>query len=128
MMWKYILAWFPMIVLAVLNGVVREFIYMKSLGDFRANQVSTILLLLVLGCYIWVVMKKWTPVSSKQTWFIGSMWCIMTILFETLYGHYGGQISWNVLFEEYNIFSGRLWILIPLFIATAPYFLYRLKK
>lgn len=41
-MWKYLAAWFPMLLLAIINGALREMLYKESLGApdytlFRAS-------------------------------------------------------------------------------------------
>jgi hypothetical protein len=34
--------------------------------------------------------------------------------------------SWQRLFHDYNLLAGRVWVLIPLWVAVAPYLLFRL--
>ncbi|MEW6572415.1 MAG: hypothetical protein AB1374_02110 [Bacillota bacterium] len=38
---KYTVAWLPMVVIAVLNGSIREAGYKKFLGELSAHQLST---------------------------------------------------------------------------------------
>ena len=39
---KYFLAWIPMVIIAIANGVLREFTYGEHLTELRAHQVSTV--------------------------------------------------------------------------------------
>jgi len=39
-LWKYLLAWIPMVVIAIANGAMREALFTKSLGALRAHQLS----------------------------------------------------------------------------------------
>jgi len=48
-MWKYILAWFPMVLIAVINGAMREEWYGKHLTELQAHQVSTVTGVLLFG-------------------------------------------------------------------------------
>jgi hypothetical protein len=51
-MWKYLLAWFPMVLIATANGAMREVWYTKRLGELRAHQLSCVSGSLLLGVYI----------------------------------------------------------------------------
>jgi hypothetical protein len=37
-------------------------------------------------------------------------------------------MSWAKMLEEYNILEGRLWILIPIWVAVAPYIAFKILK
>jgi hypothetical protein len=40
--------WFLILFLAVLNGIARDKLYKARVGDFKANQISSIILCLVI--------------------------------------------------------------------------------
>ena len=48
----YLFAWFPMLILAILNGILRDLGYKKYIGDLAAHQLSTVSLLILFGVYI----------------------------------------------------------------------------
>jgi hypothetical protein len=48
----------------------------------------------------------------------------MTLAFEFGFGRWRGR-SWEQLLEDYNVFEGRLWLLIPLWVMIAPYLFYK---
>ena len=50
-MWKYVLAWIPMVFIAIFNGALREGWYGKHLGELQAHQVSTGIGVLLFGVY-----------------------------------------------------------------------------
>jgi len=54
-------------------------------------------------------------------------WLVLTLLFEFGFGRYRGN-SWEKLFTDYNLLKGRLWILIPLWLAIAPYLFFKLRN
>jgi hypothetical protein len=40
-------------------------------------------------------------------------------------GRFVSHLSWRRMLEEYNVLAGRLWALVPLWVALAPYIFYR---
>lgn len=117
---RYVLAWLPMVVIGILNGIVREATYGKHLNEARAHQVSTVTGILLFGIYIWIVTSLWGFASLTQAAIVGSIWLILTIAFEFLFGHFIAGHTWAELLADYNIFAGRLWPLVLLWIALAP--------
>jgi hypothetical protein len=126
-MWRYALAWFPMVAIAVANGVVREAWYGTHLGELHAHQVSTLSALVVLGLYMGWVIRRWRPRSDAQAIGIGVLWLGLTLAFELLFGHYLAGHSWESLAQDYDLLAGRLWPLVPLWVAAAPYLFRRLR-
>ncbi len=127
-MLKYTLAWFPMIIVAIANGLFREKVLARRLNELQAHQVSTVTMILLFGIYVWVLFVKWPPSTTKQTLYIGSIWLVLTIIFEFIFGHYVAGHSWNRLFQDYNLLKGRVWILVLIWISVAPYIVYQLQK
>lgn len=127
-MLKYILAWFPMIFIAIANGLFREKILRSHLSELRAHQVSTATMIILFGVYVWVLFKIWFPTSANQAILIGLIWLLLTIVFEFLFGHYVAGHSWDKLLHDYNIFKGRVWVLILIWISLAPFIMYQLQK
>ncbi len=128
MLWKFFLLWFPMLLLAVLNGAAREMLYKASLGELRAHQLSTVTLLILFSVYIWLVIRVWSPVSSQHALLVGLFWLVLTLGFEFGFGRFVEGRSWIELLEEYNLFAGRVWVFIPVWVALAPYIFYRLQN
>ena len=126
---KYTLAWFGMMVLAVINGTIRDFGYKPFTGDLPAHQISTVVLLLLFaGYFLWLTMV-WPIHSTKEAWTIGIIWFLMTEGFEFGFGLLRG-LSWGQLFQAYNIAEGQVWMFIPLWVLIGPvvFFRYSQKK
>lgn len=126
-MFKYFLAWFPMLLLAIINGTLRDLGYKKYLGDLTAHQISTVTLITLFAFYIGYIINRFPPTSSTQAIFIGIIWVLLTLCFEFGFGRYRGN-SWSVLFADYNLMKGRIWVLIPLWILIAPYVFYKILR
>ena len=127
-MWKYLLAWIPMIFIAIANGIFRERVLTGRFKELAAHQFSTVTLAVLFGVYIWVLIRIWRPESSQQAITIGLLWLGLTIAFEFLFGHYVAGHSWSKLFNDYNILAGRIWIVILIWVAISPYIFYQIQK
>ncbi|HAX74791.1 MAG TPA: hypothetical protein DCY88_02890 [Cyanobacteria bacterium UBA11372] len=126
MILRYVIAWIPMVFIGVINGILREVTYGKYLNELRAHQVSTATGVLLLGLYILLVARLWGFESATQALIIGCMWLGLTVGFEFIFGHYIAGQSWSKLLADYNIFAGRLWSIVLLWVAVAPVLFYRL--
>ena len=115
-----VIAWIPMLLIAILNGMLREYWFAKKLSELYAHQLSTATVILFLGIYIWSLTRFWRVASSAQALAIGLIWFGLTISFEFLFGHYVMQHPWSRLLQDYNIFAGRVWVLVLMWIAIAP--------
>ncbi len=127
-MLKYFLAWFPMVVIAILNGSLRQYGYAPHLDELLAHQISTATAVLLFGLYIWGVTHYWKIGSARQALGIGLMWLGMTVAFEFLFGHYLAGHSWERLLQDYNLLAGRVWALLLVWVAAAPYVFYRIQN
>jgi hypothetical protein len=69
------------------------------------------------------IFLKYSGVSgtSRQFIYVGLMWLFLTICFEFLFGHFVIGHSWHRLLYDYNIFEGRIWLLVLIVTATSPW-------
>ena len=127
-MGKYVLAWIPMVFIAIINGAIREGWYGKHVSELQAHQISTVTGVLLFGVYIWALIRLWRPESAGQAITIGLVWLGMTIAFEFLFGHYVAKRLWRDLLHDYNLLAGRVWLVVLLWVTIAPYLFYRLQQ
>jgi hypothetical protein len=127
-MWKYVLAWIPMVLIAILNGAIREGWYGKHLSELQAHQISTVTGVLLFGVYIWVLIRIWRPESAGQAITVGLMWLGMTVAFEFLFGHYVAKRPWRNLLHDYNLFAGHVWLVVLVWVTLTSYLFYQLQK
>jgi len=123
---RYLLAWLPMVGIALANGVFREAWLLPRLGEHQGRQASTFMLVVLLAVYIAVVMKLWPARSSRHAIAIGALWLVLTLAFEFALGRWVSDLSWGEMLAEYDLASGRLWALVPLWITVAPFVFCRL--
>ncbi len=120
----FILLWLGLMLLAIINGAIRNFTYLKTLGEHKANQVSTIILLLLISTYCYFIFGYWKLTSKNEAILVGILWLLLTLAFEFLFGHFVAKHSWKKLLSKYNIFKGDLWILILIWTAVVPLIYY----
>ena len=115
-----------MILIAVANGALREAWLVPRLGEPAARQASTLLLVALLAVYIGSMTRRWPIGSAGEALSIGAMWLVLTLAFELALGRFVSGLSWTELLAEYDLAAGRLWALVPLWVAAAPYLFFRL--
>ena len=121
----YLAAWLPMVPIAIFNGAMRQGWYGHHMTELTAHQVSTGTGLVLLGTYIWLILRRWPPSGPGQALAIGVAWITLTLSFEFLFGHYVAGHSWARLLADYDLSAGRVWVLIPLWVGLAPWLFHR---
>jgi len=125
---KYAVSWIGLVGIGIFNGVLREKGYRQFMSELTAHQLSTVIGLALFGVYIWVLTRTWRIESSDQAFAIGSIWLILTIMFEFIFGHYVIGHPWSKLFHDYNLLKGRVWVFVLIWTAIAPYTFYKLQS
>ena len=119
--WRpWLIAWLGAAALGVANGVARGALYERRIGSRPAHFLSTGALLVLLSAYMRVLSRAWPIASRGQALQIGFVWAGLTIAFEFGLGRLVAQEPWSELLEQYNIARGRVWVLIPAWVAIGP--------
>lgn len=124
----YLLFWPAMMLLAVGNGVLREATYGPFMSELYAHQLSTVLAMLLLGAAVFMLSKYVLPASNAQAIIIGLIWLGFTLCFEFLFGRYVAGHSWTRLLQDYDLFSGRLWIILLAWVTILPLMVYKFRN
>ena len=123
----YAASWLGMVALAIINGAIREKLYGPFMQELSAHQVSTFIALVLFGIYIGSLTRIWPIASPTQAIVIGGLWLMMTIMFEFIFGHFVMGHPWGKLLADYNLIKGRVWVLVLVWTASAPYVFYRFR-
>ncbi len=118
---KIIVSWLILMVLAIINGAIRDFLYLNKIGKEWAHRVSTITLMLLILVFSIIFNNLGYVSDTKESITIGVWWFILTLGFEFIAGHYLFKKSWEELLENYKINKGKLWILIPIEVLVINY-------
>jgi len=122
---RYVLAWIPMLMIAVANGAIRQATFAKSMTELRAHQLSTLIGSVLIGLFVWFVMRTWPPSSTRQAQLIGIVWVLLTIIFEFFMGLALARKPLSQVLHDYNLPAGRLWVLFLLWLGLAPWVFFR---
>ncbi len=124
----YLLAWLPMIILAILNALIRELLFLKYMTEHAAHQLSTITLICIFFLYIWFLHARRPLQTRQQAVIVGTAWAVLTILFEFGIGWFISGLSWQEMLAAYNLAAGNLWMLVPLSLAVLPMIIFQFHK
>ena len=121
-------AWLLFMVLAIVNAGIRNEVYKPVVGDLAAHQISSVIFIAIILIVTYAILRfSNLGLSDFEAFFMGTVWLILTIVFEFIAGHYVFGNPWEKLLADYNLLEGRIWSLVLLTILIAPYIANRLR-
>ena len=117
---RALLVWVGLLVVAILNGGFREAVLAPRLGRSLAHGLSTVMLSLFIVALGWVTTPWVEPGSLQDAWLIGGVWVALTLAFEFLGGHFIFGKPWQTLLADYNLFAGRIWVMVLIVTLMTP--------
>ena len=125
---RSIVVWLLPLFLAVMNGGLRNAVLTPRLGEIGGHITSTMLLCAAMLVVTWLMIGWIRPATSTEALVIGGGWVLMTVAFEFLVGHYVFGSPWDKLLADYDLFGGRIWILVLATSAFAPLVMARARR
>ena len=120
--------WAGLLGLAVANGGIRETFLVPKLGLGMARAVSTVMLSAMILLAGWALTPWIRPATLQDAWLIGALWVAFTLAFEFLGGHFLFGKPWVELFGDYNLFAGRIWVLVLIVTMMTPAFAFTVSR
>lgn len=117
---KALAVWLSFGVVAFTLGALREVFLRPRVGELRAHQIGTLLVVGVVAAIIFSAIR-WLRPSAKQAVAMGGMWTGLTVIFEFGFFHYAMGEPWERLVANYDMSKGRLWPLVLLVQLVGPY-------
>jgi len=106
---RAVLWWVAILIMAILNGILREKLLIPSIGSFAALMTSG----LILSCLIFLVSCIAMPglghLTAAQYWIIGFVWLAMTLIFEFSFGIFVQHKELSELLQAYTFKGGNSW-------------------
>jgi hypothetical protein len=121
MLIRALAVWLILLALAFANGAIREIWILPKSGELAAHALSSVTLCLAILLLSWGTIGWIGPQSSRHAWTIGGLWVVLTLAFEFLAGHFVFGNPWSRLLADYNIVRGRIWVLVIVTTALAPW-------
>jgi hypothetical protein len=117
---KAVAIWLLILILAVLNGGLRETVLVPALGKPAALVLSGVLLGACIVIVALVLVPRFGRLRTAQALQLGLLWLVLTLVFEFGFGHWVQGHRWSELLEAYNFKDGNLWPLVLVVLFFAP--------
>jgi len=116
---KAAVLWFAILVLAVLNGALREKVFIPALGSPVARFFSGTTLSICIFFVAYAAAPWYGRLTSRQWLLIGMFWLLLTVVFEFSFGRFVQHKTWTELLDAYTFRGGDIWpiVLIATFIS-----------
>jgi hypothetical protein len=96
---KVVVVWFGLLLVAILNGTLREMLLAPRLGVDAGHFASTVTLCAAIALVTWIAIDWVGPATATEAWTVGVIWLGLTVAFEFLGGHYlfgnSGKGCWS---------------------------------
>ena len=117
---KILLLWAAIIPMAIANGIFRDAVLVRSLGQKRARTVSGLSLSAVI--LAWTILTiTWVPLPSLMQYAgVGLLWLTLTVAFEFFFGRVVAKKSWQELLRAYRFENGDIWPLVLMAVTVSP--------
>ena len=124
--------WFVLLLLAIINGIIRDSAYkplLEPLIGHWAHQISAItgILLFFFAIYLFLKFTK-SDYNKLDLLKIGILWLMMTVIFEFAFGYYVRNSSWSEMLGAYYFWKGELWIFVLISVVIIPQICFKMLK
>lgn len=116
---KALAIWVSILLLAIVNGVLRESVLLPGLGVPSAYLLSGLLLSALILAVTYAALPWLAVTRTAHLWYIGAGWLGLTLVFEFSFGLWQG-LSWPALLQAYSFRDGNVWPVVLLVTVCAP--------
>lgn len=116
---KALAIWAVLLLLALLNGVLREAVLIPKLGLTPGFVISGLLLCMFILAVVYLLLPWLGLREPMPLLLLGLAWLILTLGFEFSFGWLRGKTLAQVL-DAYTFKGGNLWLLVLLVVLVAP--------
>lgn len=120
--------WICIALFEMVHGIVRAKLLTPRVGDLRSRQIAVFTGSLLIFMISYVTILWMGPQNANDALGIGFMWFVCMMVFELSVGRFAFGFTWKWLFNDFNLFKGRLLALGMAFLAFAPYLTGRIRN
>lgn len=125
---KAALGWLAILVLAMLNGALREGWLIPAFGSFAALVASGLLLSLLIFGVALLAVPRLGAVSARGYWWVGLLWLGLTLVFEFGFGLLVQGKPLAELLQAYTFRGGNIWPVVLLATLVSPALAARVRR
>lgn len=118
---KATVLWLATLLLAVLNGALREGVLIPALGSFAAFIASGIILSVCIVSVACLATPWYGRLSAPRWLLVGLYWLVLTLVFEFGFGRLVQHKTWDELLAAYSFHGANLWPVVLLVTLFAPW-------
>jgi hypothetical protein len=122
MIWvKALAVWLAILVVAVLNGAMRERVLAPRFGIRNGQIASGVLLTSAIFAASLAAAPWYGSLSSTGYWAIGLGWVLLTLVFEFGFGRLVQKRPWRDLLTAYTFKDGNIWPVVLAATLVSPW-------
>jgi hypothetical protein len=119
--------WLAILIMAIINGILRDKALIPAMGSFWAFIGSGAVLSGCIFTVAFVAVPWYGGLSSSQWLLVGLLWLLLTLAFEFCFGRFAQHKSWVELLEAYTFKGGNIWPLILVVTLFSPWLAAKLR-
>ncbi len=115
------------LVLAILNGALRETVLIPAVGSFEGLIASGLILSGFVFIVAYVAVPGFGPMKAAEYWVVGFIWLLMTLIFEFGFGLFAEHKELPELLQAYTFKGGNIWPVVLVSTLVSPWIAARLR-
>ncbi len=121
---KSLEVWLFVAIAASMNGMFRSLFLTPRVGEYTSHVLSvlTLMIVILLSSSI-LVHRLRREYGNSDLFLIGSFWAMLTVSVDLVFEYYVLDIPWRAILSDYNLASGRIWILVLTTELIGPWFM-----
>lgn len=119
--------WMLLVVVAIANAAIRELLLTPAIGSGPALPASGLLLSLLIFLFALLAAPLFGARETPTYILVGVVWLVLTLAFETLFGHYAMGKSWAEIRRVLDPRTGDLFLVALSSALVSPWLAARLR-
>jgi len=120
--------WLAILVLAILNGILREKALMPVMGAAPGLLASGIILSLCIFLVAFAAAPWYGRQTARRWLLVGLIWLVLTLAFEFGFGLFAQGKSLADLLDAYTFRGGNIWPVVLAATLFSPWLAARLRQ
>jgi hypothetical protein len=108
---KSLEVWLFIAIAATMNGMFRSLFLVPRLGEHMAHVMGVLILIIVVLLSSSVLVNRiLKQYGNRDLFLIGVLWVVLSVSVDFVFEHFLLHVPWSAILQDYNLFSGRIWI------------------